>query len=390
MSTTIFQATMPLSELRAGLKHVKPASERRSSFPLLAAVLFAVEDGQVTLTCTDLEAWLTWRCAGSVVSQSGPVAVNVTKLWGVVSKLKSENPVTIEAQSDGQMIVKYGRVVFKFAAFGASKWPATPQSQSQSAQEAVMPYADMVDALSSVRPFVSEDETRLNLSGVQFSEHKGTLRMVASNGHHLGLIDTDTAIELADHQIVPDTALALIPKTKDEVVRFSFYSQERAWALTSQDDEDGKDWYFAMRGEQWELTTHCVEGDFPDYTRVIPSMCEGTVEFEAGVMQESLTQMLTLTTERNRRGKFAIGEDGIAISVDTHDVGEAYVEPFGKQQGKPVTWCGNMRYVSKIVKALAGKNAALPLTFHYCDDLRPIKVSRPTGDAVAVLMPINL
>ena len=406
MGDVIFKATVSLKELKTGLKHVKAAARRSSSIPTVGAVRFVTQpDNGLSITCGNGDEWLTWRCAGAVVEPAGQdagpnpvrVAVDAAKLYAAVSKIKGEKTVDIEAHSDGPMQVKCGRVVFKFEVNPNSvDWLEKPSAPADTAY-ASMIHADIVAALASVRPFVSKDDTRPNLSGVLFAKSGENIRLVASDGHTLGVLDIDIpASTLTQDHIVPDTALAIVPKAKEGAVKFGFFSKQKGTKLVRNRETDKTEeqpfmiHYFTMRGKQWELIAQTTEGTtFPDYAQVIPSRAEGKVVFDAGDMVECIDQLLPMTTDRSRRGRFTTGPEGLSMSVHALDVGEAYAEPFGTVSGPVISWGQNITYVKRAMQALAGKDKAMPITATYTDDLGPILYTRPDGKMKVAVMPLR-
>jgi DNA polymerase-3 subunit beta len=115
----------------------------------------------------------------------------------------------------------------------------------------------------------SPDETRLQLSGVYLEAQKeGKLRMVASDGHRLALIERETTI--ADPSAWPHT---ILPRKGLIEVRKLLEKSEEEITLSLQGPTA------ILKKESTELSMRLVEGEFPDYQQVIPTEKKHTITF---------------------------------------------------------------------------------------------------------------
>src|SRR5690606_40017475 len=81
------------------LAQVVNVVERRQTLPVLANLLALVQDGQLSLTGTDLEVEMIARCAVDD-GQDGEVTIPARKLFDIVRALPDGSKVTVSQSGD--------------------------------------------------------------------------------------------------------------------------------------------------------------------------------------------------------------------------------------------------------------------------------------------------
>jgi DNA polymerase-3 subunit beta len=196
----------------------------------------------------------------------------------------------------------------------------------------------------------SPDETRLNLSGVYMEvqppskgQKGGRIRLVASDGHRLALVEREVAVSDATAwergSILPRKGLI------------------EARKLLEKDEGDIE---LSLHGatvnitkENTELSMRLLDGDFPDYNQVIPKEKKLEVAFSRDELLSALRRLLVLTTERSRGIKLQIEKDKMEISVNTPDLGEGVEEIAAEYSGSGNFIIGfNGRYLTEMLSVV--------------------------------------
>lgn len=159
-----------------------------------------------------------------------------------------------------------------------TKIEAAPFKLRATLKKPVTCFAVRLEALLRVRPFVSSEEIRYYLNGVFVQPHeKGGAVCTATDGHRLGVRHDPTG-RVFEQQIVK------LPKA----IRAPSASQSRMWAVLTRTgdsyghlslvpalldrEHDTPENAIARIGEaELRFGDAIIDGDFPDYTRVIPS-----------------------------------------------------------------------------------------------------------------------
>ncbi|HXV73439.1 MAG TPA: DNA polymerase III subunit beta, partial [Sphingomonadales bacterium] len=135
------------------------------------------------------------------------------------------------------------------------------------------------------------------------------------------------------------------------------------------------------------LTSKLIDGTFPDYKRVIPTANEKKLEVDGHVFAEAVDRVSTISTERTRSVKLALGKDSIVLSVNSPESGTATEEVSVAYKAEPMEIGFNARYLLDILHQIEGDSVKLELA----DSASPTLI-RDSGDkdALYVLMPMRV
>ncbi len=358
---------------------VQGVVEKRSSLPILAHVLIESAEGVVSLGATDLEIGIRQQCK-STVKKNGAVTTDARKLYEIIRELPPER-VSLRATGNGWLDVSSGKSRFRLASLDPKEFPAvvpTEQAGTPSPATASLSAKTLREMVEKTLFATSPDETRLQLSGVYLEAQKaGKLRMVASDGHRLALIERETAIpEPAawPHAILPRKGLIearkLLEKSEGDVT----LALKGTTAILKKDTT--------------ELSMRLVEGEFPDYHQVIPTEKKHAITFSREDFLSALRRLLVLTTERSRGIKLQTEKDRMEISVNTPDVGEGVEEITVNHEGESITIGFNGRYLTE---ALAVMEEGQKVILYLKDEVSPgLLQTEEDGDFSYVIMPMRI
>jgi DNA polymerase-3 subunit beta len=367
------------SDLLRGLGRIQAIVEKRNSMPILANVLLTAsgkaEAGKLELAATDLEVGVRGSHPARV-AKPGAVTVSARKLYDIVRELPDE-PIQLDASAQSYVELRCGRARFNLAGAAAEEYPTLPEfspGHLVRLQAAVL--SQMIERTMYA---ASLDETRYNLNGVYFEvmPSEGKLRMVATDGHRLALIDRTIGAQasgLASGVIIPRKGLAELKRLVDE--------EDADEVELGFEGNNG----LARKGEV-TLAMRLIEGEFPNYRQVIPKSSDRRLTLESEPFVRALRRVALLSAERSRAIKLEIGEGKIVISSSNPDLGEAQEELDVDFAGTPTTIGFNAKYLLDCLGALAAKEIQLA----FRDGDKPVEV-RPADDpdSLAVVMPMRL
>jgi DNA polymerase-3 subunit beta len=367
------------TDLLRGLGRIQAIVEKRNSMPILANVLLTasgkMETGRLELAATDLEVGVRGLHAARV-SRAGAVTVSARKLYDIVRELPDE-PVQLDASAQSYLELRSGRSRFNLAGAAAEEYPTLPEfspNQLVRLQAAVL--SQMIERTMYAS---SMDETRYNLNGVYFelAASDGKLRMVATDGHRLALVDRSIGAQaggLTSGVIIPRKGLAELKRLVDE--------EDADEIELGFEGNNG----LARKGDV-TLVMRLIEGEFPNYKQVIPKASDRKLTIEADPLVRALRRVALLSAERSRAVKLEIGEGKLLISSSNPDLGDAQ-EELDVDYAGPATSIGfNAKYLLDCLGALATKEIQLA----FRDGDKPVEI-RPSDDpdTLAVVMPMRL
>jgi DNA polymerase III subunit beta len=360
-------------DLLATLYWTQSIVERRNTMPILANVLVESQKGEIHITATDLEVGVRGQVDGDVVKE-GTVTVNAKKLYEIIREVPNEQ-VQLKRLENEWMEIRSGKSVFKIVGMEAREFPQFPKFDGKGLS--AIPASSIREMIERTIFSVSTDETRYSLNGVFVEEgEKGKVRMVATDGHRLAFDERSlSSFGLSKGVILPRKGLAelkkLLESGEDGVVSMGF-KENMGLAIK----------------DKVELFMRLIEGDFPDYTKVIPKGNPNIAKIEHNEFLQAIRRISILSSERYKGIKLEFKEDRVLISANNPDLGEAVEEIEAEYKGKAVAIGFNARYLIDVLGVMAGDG---DIEIALKDELSP-SIIHKSGDEgyIYVLMPMRL
>jgi len=347
--------------------------ERRNTMPILANVLIEGRKGEIYLTATDIEIGIRGKLEGEVESD-GMVTVGAKKLYEIVREAPEER-VQLKSLENDWVEVKSGKARFKIVGVDGREFPQFPQFEGEKLSR--VPAQVLREMIERTIFSVSTDETRYNLNGVFVEELTGgKVRMVATDGHRLALVERGIgSVGLNKGVILPRKGLGEVKKllegVEDGLVAVGF---KENMGLIVKDNV--------------ELFMRLIEGDFPDYSKVIPKDNPQMVRLKHDSFLHALRRVSILSSERYKGIKVEFKEGRAAISASNPDLGEAVEEIEIEYHGKELAIGFNARYLMDVLSVL-GEGGEVELALK--DDVSPSVVRKANDDGyLYVVMPMRL
>lgn len=366
-----FKATK--GDLLAALYWTQSIVERRNTMPILANVLIECQRSDIHVTATDLEVGVRAELDGDVVRE-GTITVNAKKLYEIIREVPTEQ-VQVRRLENDRVEIKSGRSVFKIVGIEAREFPQFPDFSP--GQLLTVPAGALREMIERTLFAVSTDETRYSLNGVYLVEGDGgKVRMVATDGHRLAFEEKSLGVlGLSKGVILPRKGLGELKKLMEsgdeEVVAIGF---RESLSLVSKG--------------RTELFMRLVDGEFPDYTKVIPTGNPSTARVNHSQLLQALRRVSILSNERYKGVKLEFSRDKVAISTSNPDLGEAVEEIEADYNGKSMSVGFNARYLIDVLAVLGGESE---IVIELKDELSPSVIRKAGDDSyLYVLMPMRL
>lgn len=324
--------TIAKSELLAGLYLSQGIVERRTTMPILSNVLLEAAGTTLTVSATDHEIGVRRACSARVKSP-GAVTASARRLYDMVRQFP-DGDIVISSRDNSWIEVVAGRGRYRLVGLDPREFPEMPRATAEDAKLAVKVPADVLAEMLRMTSFaMSSDETRMSLNGILLEgTEDGLLRLVATDGHRLALISRE--VEGAANGpgvIVPRKAIIELRKILED----------------GDSDIDlivGEGVAYAMRGPV-EMSMRLVEGEFPDYTQVMPKKSSKIASVDTSALLASLRRVAIVSGERSKGVKLDLSNGRLELSTINPDVGEATEELEVDYNGDPVNIGFNARYL---------------------------------------------
>ncbi|OHB29696.1 MAG: DNA polymerase III subunit beta [Phenylobacterium sp. RIFCSPHIGHO2_01_FULL_69_31] len=369
--------TIERAALLRALGHVQSAVERRNTIPILSNVLLSAERDRLTFSATDLDLEIIDE-AMAQVDQPGQITAPAHTLYEIVRKLPEGADVSLSfTGEDPRLTVAAGRSRFNLPVLPAGDFPVMSAEGFSGQME--VDVNDLIRLIDKTRFAISAEETRYYLNGLYVHtvvvDGSPRLRAVATDGSRLALAD------MAAPEGASGTPGVIVPrKTIGELRRLLEDAGENVTLQISPQKVR-----LEMSGAA--LTSKVIDGNFPDYARVIPKDNNRTVMVDAKLFAQAVDRVATISAEKSRSVRMAIESGRVVLTVRNMEAGQAVEELEIDYDGEPFELSFNARYLLDITDQISG--GSMELRFGGPND--PALVLDPgDADVQYILMPLRV
>jgi DNA polymerase-3 subunit beta len=369
--------------LYRGLAIVSHVGTKNVNLPILGNVLLRADGSGLKLISTNLEIAITCNVRGKI-EQQGEYTVPSKLFFDYVSLLPNER-VDVDLYDDS-LAVSCGRSKTKIKGISASEFPLVPPVTG--GQKYSVSVGDLKLALSQVLFATATNESRPELSGVFISfghEAAGKTGAVlaATDSYRLAeaIVKLKAPSEARRDVIVPQRTLA-------ELNRIISVSKEDVEAPDSIEVEV-VDSQIVFRFGGVEITSRTIEGKYPDYRQIIPTMASTEVTIE----RSALSQAVKTVSLFSKTGLFDVAvtidpkTNSMELSANDASRGENTVVLTGEVKGNQNKITLNYRYLLDGLNAIGGEKVMIKVI----DASNPCVVTPVSGSDKYqyIIMPIR-
>lgn len=327
--------------------------QSRSSNPILSYLKLSATERGLLLSGTnlelDLEAFVTAQ-----VSQDFATVVPAHLFAQIVRNLSNE---LVELSLQGsELHISGGSFKTKLQ---TGDLEAYPEIVFPSASDSTLDARELARSLSSVRYAAATEAFQAVFRGIKLELKTTRARVVASDGFRLALRDFGEA--------GIDRNLILPAKAADELSRIFKDGEVKLTFGNS---------LLTVASDRLRLNLKLMDGEFPDYERVIPAAAKLSVRLSAARLKESLKRVELLADKTaNNRVEFQVSESTLQLIAEG-DSGRAQDALEVEQGGSELamTLAFNAKYVSDALGPIENEvliefsGPATPAMFRAVDD----------------------
>jgi DNA polymerase-3 subunit beta len=283
----------------------------RTTIQLLGGILLEAGEEEVRLSATDMELSIQ-TSSPARVEEGGRVVIPARIFNDVVRSLRVGDLVLAHERSQGVVRLSAQENEYRIRAYAAEDFPQLPKFDEAGAFK--MSGEALVETVEKVSRSYSRDETRPVLTGMLISFENSRVRMVTTDSYRLSIKETElaTTFDGSQEAIIPARAMQEVSRI------FSSSDEEQVEVVLSENQA-------LFRIGDVLLGTRLIEGNFPEYRRLLPN----TFEREISVRREDLVDSLrrvSLFTQRQTPPvpvSLAFSEGVVEVTVRNGEVGEA-------------------------------------------------------------------
>ena len=352
---------------------VSRAVSGRSTLPILNNVFIEGTDDGLRFVATDLELSIE-ATVRATVEEQGALTAPARVLAEVVQNLPPAD-VTLAVDENNTVTVGCQKSEYLIRGLPSEEFSTLPEIEGGT--EFTVAQETMKSVIEQVTFASSPDETRPMLTGALFRLGDGQMNMVATDTHRLALRKV--------------SGLEGLPETPMKAIAPARALNELARALPRGQDEPLRvtlgERLIRFRAPGLSIASRLIEGEFPNYEKVIPTEFDRSVQTKREVFATALRRALIVAREDANRVVLDLEAGTLTITADSQDIGRASEEVPAALDGPPIKIAFNGRYLLDALSAITSDDVEMQLS----GPLSPGAV-RPAGDAdyLYVLMPMQI
>ncbi|MCK5155538.1 MAG: DNA polymerase III subunit beta [Spirochaetales bacterium] len=356
------------------LKEIAIAQEiisSRNALSVLSNVLLETSQNTLTIKATDLKIGFKTQIPVET-EEEGITTVFCDKLLGILRSLPEGD---IEFEDIDEIVVirpLFQKMDFKLRSISPDKFPELRIAEEESFFS--VPQKDFIEMIKQTIFSVSTDETRFFMNGVYMEQSNSGLIMVATDGRRLSYINKimDKPIPMFKPIIIPPKILNLITK---------LCSGEGSIIFSINDN------YIFVEFDSHKIYSTLIEGQFPNYRRVVPEKQQYTSIIDKNSFLDALKRVSLLVDQKSNRLFLDIDEGAITLFTEENDIGMAREEIPCDYSGEKIRLAVNYMYMINPVKAIDTEQFIISFT----EANKAITiVSEPEKDFFHIIMPMQL
>lgn len=333
--------------LSKALNHTSKAVSNRPNIPILANILIEAKQGKVKLAGTNLDIGVnTWL--GADIVEEGAVTVSAKLLTEFVSTLKSGKLEVYVV--DNTLEVKSVDNRAEFNIIPASDFPSIPKVKGEPVL--VLNAIGLADAITQTAFATALDDSRPVLTGILLEASERRINLVGVDGFRLSkkTVSLEKGPKEEFKEVVPAKSLVELEKIIRDLC--SKDDQVEVFELESKNQ-------LIFKVANVEFTTRVIEGEFPDYTQIMPN--SKNTGFEVLKSEVSSAVKVAGIFARNVIGnkvrfKINVEEKELELKANVVDLGnnESKVA-LSNTFGDSIETAYNVKFVQDMLSAIKGE-----------------------------------
>lgn len=323
--------------------------ERRHTFPILSNILIEKNAENLSVIATDLEIQIT---ATSICQDELPdfsISASAKKLQDICRAFPEDSQISLE-KDDSRLQIKVGKSRFNLQTLPANDFPKlVPSGENRSYLKTTQ--KTLKNLLNLVQYAMAQQDIRYYLNGLLLVVESKLLRVVATDGHRLGMACSqlenmgDTAEKSPQEVILPrKTVIELIKLLgdNDEEVTIEIGQNQTRFSFSN-----------------IILVSKIVEGKFPDFNRVIPADYQNHIQIDRILLLQSLQRASILSNEKFRGVRLVLTQNSLRIICNNNEQEEAHEEIEVSYAGDPLDIGFNVNYLLDVLTNLSNNSITL-------------------------------
>jgi DNA polymerase III subunit beta len=360
-----------------GIQKTLGIVEKKTTMPILSNLLLRASQNRVTIMATDREIGLVADYEAEVLKE-GEITLSARKLFEMVREIQGDMIHVVKNERD-TVVLTCSKATYRIPGISANDYPEVANVED-------IPFYKMTagvlkELIRKTAFAMSADEMRKTLCGVLLETEKvgetTVIRLVATDGHRLAMMKMDTGekdfLALEKGVILPRKGLGEIRRLVEDARGDVYLGIRKGMCI--------------VKTDHTLLKVSLVDGDYPDYRRVIPEEQGVVLGIDKDKLLHALRRMSVISSDRYNGVIMTISPGKVVLNSNNPDVGEANDEIEIVYEGEDKSIGYNVTYLTDAIDVIDEDR----ILFEVGEGMKP-GIVRAAGNEnyFCIVMPLKL
>ncbi len=315
---------------------------RNLSLPILNNILIKTDKGRIKISSTNLEIGINYWI-GARIKEEGEITVPAKIITDFIQNIQDEKIILLVRKNI--LFINSDHYKTQILGFESKEFPIIPEIKEKPL--AKLPSPVLKNTLTAVVDSTAISETRPELTGVNISFNDSVIEFAATDGFRLAekIISCDN----------PKTTSFIVPRTTIfELIRIISDLDEDIHISVSNNQ-------IMFFGSDFQLISRLIDGQYPDYKRVIPEKFISRALFNKDDLQKQI-RLSSIFSSNIFDIKLQVQNNKTVILAKNQDKGEINSSISSVLKNEPFEISVNYHYLQDGLKIMNSQKVILEFT----------------------------
>jgi DNA polymerase-3 subunit beta len=283
------------------LINLQPFLEKKDASQITSHVYIEAINDMVTLKATDGEIGLTITSNNMIIEHEGTLTANGKKFLDIIRILKNDDIILETLENN--LNIKQDKSKFKLPTFNPQNYPHFPLVENK--PQITLDSINLIKGLKKISSAIDNNNPKFELNGALLDIKSNETKLVGTDTRRLSIASLLTQNENEFSLIIPKKAILEIQKLFMDQINIYY------------DDTN-----LIIQNENYYFFSRLINGNYPDYKRIIPSDTKINITLPKKEMLEAIKMITTISQEI----KITFNAESILFNSLTADSIEAKTE----------------------------------------------------------------
>ena len=283
------------------LINLQPFLEKKDASQITSHIYFEAINNMVTVKATDGEIGLVINSDKMIIEHEGNFTANGKKFLDIVRILKNEEIILETVENN--INIKQDKSKFKLPTFNPVNFPSFPLIENK--PQISLDSINLIKGLKKISSAIDNNNPKFELNGALLDIKSNETKLVGTDTRRLSISSIISKNEQEFSLIIPKKAILEIQKLFIDQIAMYY------------DDTN-----LIIQNNNYYFFSRLINGNYPDYQRIIPSESKLTINLPKKEMIDSIKMITTISQEI----KITFLQESIIFNSLTADNVEAKTE----------------------------------------------------------------